>query len=176
MLPGCGGCRKTPQQLQAEREKREAERLARERQKKKPDVELGKLVSLPCESNADFCEYKPGHWTATTLPAKANNFDVLGDLEMTVVDRRDRPIGLLGMPYTSTGSREVAMPKGQAKLLQSVLYVPPTGLDAFRPPPRPAAFPGLMPQMDFRWRVSWLPPGRCPGRRSGPQGPSFQPT
>ena len=131
VLPGCGGCRKTPQQLQAEREKREAERLARERQKKKPDVELGKLVSLPCESNADFCEYKPGHWTATTLPAKANNFDVLGDLEMTVVDRRDRPIGLLGMPYTSTGSREVAMPKGQAKLLQSVLYVPPTGLDAF---------------------------------------------
>jgi len=135
VLPGCGGCRKTPQQIQAEREKKEAERRAkereRERRKKKPDVEIGKLVSLPHESKPDLCLYKPGHWTATALSAKANNFDLLGDLKMTVVDRRGKPIGLAGMPYTSTASREVALPKGQPKSFQSVLYVPPTPRDAF---------------------------------------------
>ena len=134
VLPGCGGCRKTPQQLQAEREKEEAERRARERErqkKKKPDLEMGRLFSLPHESKPGSCPYKPGHWTAATLPAKANNSDLLGELEMTVVDRRGKPIGLLGMGYTSTGSRQIALPKGQPKWLQSVIYVPPTGREAF---------------------------------------------
>ncbi|MFH1265835.1 MAG: hypothetical protein ABIK89_08905, partial [Planctomycetota bacterium] len=132
--PGCGGCRKTPQQLQAEREKKDAERRARELEKKrkeKPDLEIGKLVSLPYGPNAQFCFFKPGHWTATSLPAKANNFNLLGDLEMSVVDRRGRLIGVPGTGYASTGSREVALPKGQPKALESFLYVPATGRDAF---------------------------------------------
>jgi len=134
VLPGCGGCRKTPQQRQAEREKKEAERRARERErqkKQKPDLELGTLCSLPHEPKPESCPYKPGHWTAATLPAKANNFDLVGELEMTVVDRRGRPIGLPGMGYTSAGARQVALPKGQPKWLQSVIYVPPTGQEAF---------------------------------------------
>ncbi|MFC1596793.1 hypothetical protein ACFL5Q_02495 [Planctomycetota bacterium] len=129
-LPGCGGCRKTPQQLQAEREKKEAERRAKERErkkKKKPDLEMGRLISLPHGPDPDFCPYKPGHWTAATMPAKANNSDLLGDLKMSVVDGRGKPVGLLGMGYSSTGSRQVSLSKGQAKLLQSVLYVPRTG-------------------------------------------------
>jgi hypothetical protein len=133
-LPGCGGCRKTPQQLQAEREKKEAERRARELEKekeKKPDLEFGRLVALPCDAATESCFYKPGHWTTTTLPAKANNFNLLGDLETTVVDGRGRRMELVGAHYTSAGSREVALPKGQAKLLQSVLYVPATGAKAF---------------------------------------------
>ena len=132
-LPGCGGCRKTPEQIQAEREKKEAERRAkeREREKKKPDLEVGMLVSLPHQPGSAVCPYKPGHWTFTSLPAKANNFDLWGDLEMTVVDRRGKPMGLLGMPYTSTGSRDVGLPKGQLKRLESVFYVPPVGRDAF---------------------------------------------
>lgn len=133
-LPGCGGCRKTPQQLQAEREKMEAERRAKERErkkKKKPDLEMGRLISLPHGPNPDFCTYKPGHWNAAAMPAKANNADLLGDLKVGVVDARGRPVGLLGMGYSSTGSRQVTLPKGQAKLLQSVLYVPRSGRNVF---------------------------------------------
>lgn len=129
-LPGCGGCRKTPEQIQAEREKKEAERRAREREKKKPDLELGKLVSLPHGPGSQACPYKPGHWTTTSLTAKANNFDLLGDLETTVVGPNGKPVGLPGMPYTSTGSREVGLPKGQVKRLESVWYAPPVGSDA----------------------------------------------
>ena len=59
-LPGCSGCRKTPEQIQAEREKGEAERREKERQRrkeKKPDLEMGKLVSLPHEwGSAVFSE------------------------------------------------------------------------------------------------------------------------
>jgi len=131
-LPGCGGCRKTPEQAQAEREKKEAERRAKEREReKKPDLEMGKLFSLPHEPGSPVCPYKPGHWTTASLTAKANNFDMLGDLETTVVDRKGKPVGLLGMPYTSTGSREVGLPKGQLKRLESVFCVPPVGRDAF---------------------------------------------
>jgi len=133
VLPGCGGCRKTPQQLQAEREKEEAERRAKERErkkKKKPDLEMGRLISLPHGPNPDFCPYKPGHWTAATMAAKANNSDLLGDLKMSVVDGRSKPVGLLGMGYSSTGSRQVSLSKGQVKLLQSVLYVPRTRRNA----------------------------------------------
>ncbi len=137
LLPGCGGCRKTPQQRQAEKEKKEAERRERERrerkerEEKKPDLEMGKLLCLPHELTTDFGFYKPGHWMATSLPAKANNFDLVGDMEMTVVDRRTRPMRLLGLRSTATGTRQVALPKGQAKLLHSVLCVPPSGRDAF---------------------------------------------
>jgi hypothetical protein len=131
---GCSGCRKTPQQIQAEREKEEAERRAKERERrkeKKPDLEMGKLVSLPHEWGSSVCPYKPGHWTTADLPAKANNFDLWGDLETVVVDRRGKPMRLIGMPYTSSGSREVALPKGRRKTLECVLQVPPAGLDAF---------------------------------------------
>ncbi len=134
VTPGCGGCRKTPEQIRAERAKREAERRAKERErkkKKKPDVQIGKLVSLPHGPNPDLCPYKQGHWTAATLPAKANNFNVLGDLELTVVGRDGKPMELVAMPYTSTGSRRVTLPKGQPKLFYSRFCVPGTGRDAF---------------------------------------------
>ena len=137
VFPGCGGCRKTPQQIQAEAEEREkldAEQRARERarrKEKKPNVEMGKLAAQPYGTAPEVCAYKPGHWTATTLPVKANNFNLLGDLEMTTVDPKGKALGLPGMAYSSTGARQVALPKGQVKLLQSVLYVPVSGRDAF---------------------------------------------
>ena len=135
LLPGCSGCRKTPQQRQAEKEKKEAERRERERkerEEKKPDVEMGKLLCLPHElTTDDLGAYKPAHWTATSLPAKANNFHLAGDMEMTVVDSRGDPIRLLGLRHTATGNQQVHLPKGQAKLLHSVVYVPPFGRNAF---------------------------------------------
>ncbi len=138
-LPGCGGCRKTPEEIQAEKQKKEAERRAKEderKKKKKPDLETGALVSLPHAWGADDCPYKPAHWTTTNVEAKANNFDIWGDLEMGVVDRRGKPVALPGTPYTSIGSRDVALPKGRLKSLESILYVPAAAPDARSASPR----------------------------------------
>ena len=71
---------------------------------------------------------KPGHWTSIVLAdAKMNNFDFLGDWEMTVLDhqKNDRPVSVPATPYTLTTTRAVALPKGQAKTLESLLLVPP---------------------------------------------------
>ena len=48
IMPGCGGCRKTPQQRAAEKKRKEAEQRAKEleeKRKKKPDLETGRLVA-----------------------------------------------------------------------------------------------------------------------------------
>ncbi|MHC4406451.1 MAG: hypothetical protein ACYTG0_43045, partial [Planctomycetota bacterium] len=126
-MPGCGGCGKSGQKTQAEKEKEEAEKQAKEeeeRRKKKPPVETRRLVSQPRGATFTECRYKPGHWTAAALRAKANHAHLLGDLATTVLDARGEPVRLVGMPYTSTGSREVVLPKGQWKRLESVFYVP----------------------------------------------------
>ena len=131
-LPGCGGCRRTAKpQTPEEFEKELAERREKARKKKKkPNFEVSPLVSLPHEPKAKSCWYKPGHWTSTTLAAKANNFNVLGDLELTVLDSDGVAVGMVGMPFTLATSRPVALPKGQPKTFESVLLVPPTGQPA----------------------------------------------
>ena len=135
---------KTPEEL----EKEEIERRAKLAKKAKPDFYTGWLVAYPqvsrlrdpdeprpngperLASEQFHCLYKPGHWTSTTLAAKANHFDFVGELEIGVRDRDGRPLGMPGMPYTWTGVRQVALPKGQLKTLEGVLLVPPPGEEA----------------------------------------------
>ncbi|NUQ61015.1 MAG: hypothetical protein HUU20_00895 [Pirellulales bacterium] len=127
-LPGCGGCscRKKPKtQAELDREKAEAERRARlEREKKKPPLEVDWLVSQPHTAKAKTCWVKPGHWTAATLPAKANHDDILADLEIAVTDTQGRPVGLPGIPYTLSTSRTIALPKKQPKQFDARLFLP----------------------------------------------------
>ncbi len=130
-LPGCGGCRKstakTPEELEAEETQRRAKLKKEER---KPDFEPPRLTAEPCEPRPQGCWCKPGHWTATLLRAKANNFDFPGDLELRVVDARSEPVELKAMRYSVTGSRPIALPKGQEKTFESLLFVPPAVADA----------------------------------------------
>jgi len=123
VLSGCGGCRREPQD--------EAEKKRQEEEAKRPPLELGRLLTLPYESNPEFCAYKPGHWTATVLPARANKFDLLGDLETAVVNTRGESMPLVGVKYSASTSREITLAKGRAKVLRSALFVPDTGQDAF---------------------------------------------
>jgi len=121
---GCGGCRKDPQaKKQSDREKKAAELRSRKK-KPKENFELGKLLAQPCDRQSSLCWYKPGHWTIATLDAKANNFDFVGELETAVTDSKGRLIPLVGLPFVLDGLRTVALPKGQQKSLQSVLFVP----------------------------------------------------
>ena len=69
--------------------------------------------------------YKPGHWTSAVLPAKANKENFVGDLEIRLVNGLERePIRLDDAPFALADSREVALSKGQKKLLHSSLFVP----------------------------------------------------
>jgi len=136
VLPGCGGCscRKSPPKTAAELEKEREDRLARlreEKKKKKPNLEFGDFVSLPHEPKsggeertAKACFCKPGHWTSTVLSAKANNFDMRGNLETATVGAGGRPTGLTGLPYSMIGSRSAPLPKGQPKSFRCVLFLP----------------------------------------------------
>jgi len=123
---GCGGCRKDPAKVREEQERKAAEQRAQRRKKeKKEDFELRPLVNQPGDRQSVGCCYKPGHWTSVVLPAKTNNFNFLGDLEISAVDGKEKPLSLEGAPFTLSGLRSVALPKGQPKLLQATLYVPP---------------------------------------------------
>ncbi|MBN2290831.1 MAG: hypothetical protein JXM70_00310, partial [Pirellulales bacterium] len=118
-LPGCSGCRKDngEDQTAAEKEKKK---------KKKPenDFEVKQPAPEPSDHETAICWYKPGHWTSVTLDAKTNNFDLVGSLEVTLSDREGREIPLHGQPYSLVESRDVALPKGQPKILHSTLFVP----------------------------------------------------
>ncbi|MBN2022968.1 MAG: hypothetical protein JW809_09250 [Pirellulales bacterium] len=135
-VTGCGGCR---QDEKTEAEK-EAERRAKEEEAKKPDFEFGNLVAQPLDQSSEknrtvLCFYKPGHWTSTLLPAKANKEDFVGQLNVEVTRRSEsggatrEPMPLPGVAYTMTQSRDVALPKGQPKLLSGYLFVPPSTKD-----------------------------------------------
>jgi hypothetical protein len=132
-VPGCGGCRKDPRQLAEERKKKEAEERAKKKEKPKPDFEVSRLMARPTSSLPPSpseplgAAYKPGHWTATTLEAKANNFAFVGDLEIVATDGRGKPILLEGAPFNLTTICQVSLGERQRpKPFESILFVPPT--------------------------------------------------
>jgi len=140
-LPGCGGCgctkaKKTAAELKKEKEEEER-RKKEEEERKKPDFELSPLMArprsgLPTDEQARIgAPYKPGHWTPTTLAAKTNHFDFVGELELVVTDRETNPLPLPGMPYQLSTSRPVALTEDNPKAFEAVLYVPPQDRQAW---------------------------------------------
>jgi len=138
-LPGCGGCRQDP--AEAEKEKRD-----KSKEKPKPDFDPPLLSTRPSQRMPDaepdalgpFCG-KPGHWTATTLKAKTNNFDFVGDLRISPTDSRGNITPLEKTQFEMSTSRQVSLPKREPKVFESVMFVPPSGR------PRSARF-------QFNWR------------------------
>lgn len=126
-LPGCGGCRRSAAKTPEELEKELAERRAKQAKQRKPDLQLEKLRCHPHEPKADRTWCKPGHWTSGSLAAKANNFDLLGELDTAVTDGRGNPVGLVGLPFSLQGSRTITLAKGQRKTFEPVFFVPANG-------------------------------------------------
>ena len=132
-VPGCGGCRKDPAQAEKDREKKLAEERAKKKEEPKPDFEVDRLMARPTSrltagrSEPLGALYKPGHWTAATLEAKANNFDFVGDLEIVVTDGKGEAIPLQGTPFDLTTSSQVTLGKRQRpKPFEAIFFVPPT--------------------------------------------------
>lgn len=136
-ISGCKGCdcRRQPQRPQTaeelEKELLERQRKLRE-QEKKADLWIYRYASIPHEpfgslpkAETQFaCFAKPGHWTPLTVTAKANNFDIVGNLELSAVGADENPVPLPGMEFQVATERPAALPKGQAKTFDAVLFLP----------------------------------------------------
>jgi hypothetical protein len=138
-MPGCSGCScrrqpaaaKTPEELLKEKEKEEEER-----RKKKDPFEIGdKLVAEPTvagsEDKAFSCWCKPGHWTAVTMDAVANEKDFDGELELSVTEGvNSRPLPLAGTAYTASTARPAVLPKEQWRNFESSVFLPEHNSDS----------------------------------------------
>ncbi len=122
-LPGCGGCRDDAATTDATTTQTETTKT---KEKPKPDFEISQLTPLPNAGSPSGGYYKPGHWSAATLRAKANNFDFLGDLQIDVTDGRGRPIPLVGTEFGLTTTRQFSLAKAEPKAIESVLFAPAT--------------------------------------------------
>ena len=127
-LPGCGGCRKTPEAEEQEKQKQEQQQAlekAKKKEKEKEPFEAHQPVTMPAGGNlAGSC--KPGHWISQVWPdVKANRGDFLGELQTEIVDRDGHNMPLVGVPYEMTDQRPAALAKEQPKSLESFTWIPP---------------------------------------------------
>ncbi len=127
MLAGCGGCDKDPKKPTTveELEQAELERRKRLAEEKKPDFEFLRLSTQPNNVTTIGNSFKPGHWTAATLEARANQFDFKGELVTEVVDKQGDPVNLEGLPFTVETSRPLILPEKQKKYLELTFFAPP---------------------------------------------------
>ena len=122
-LPGCGGCRKTPEA--EEQQKQQAEETAKRKEKEKEPFEASQPAVMPSSKDfAGFC--KPGHWICQVWPdVKANRGDFQGELQTEVVDHSDHRVQLVAAAYEMTTQRPAALAKEQPKSLESCTWIPP---------------------------------------------------
>jgi hypothetical protein len=122
-LSGCGGCRKTPDAEEAE--KQQAEEKAKKKEKEKAPFESKPVAVMPSGRAAGLC--KPGHWIGLVWPeVKANRGDFQGELHAEIVDPADQQKASLGVvPFVLTNERPVALAKEQPKSLESCIWIPP---------------------------------------------------
>jgi hypothetical protein len=127
-LPGCGGCRKTPEQIEQEKqlaEEKEKEKKKKEEEEKIKPFEAGSPRVLPTSSVYDgTC--KRGHWISQSWPnVKANLGDFQGELQTEVFDIGNKRVPLTAVPYEMTSQRPAALAKKQQKSLESFAWIPP---------------------------------------------------
>lgn len=122
LLPGCGGCRKAIPTSQKQTEEEAAR--PKKKPKPKPDFQVVRLRLQPSDTTLKQAAVKPGHWIATDLPMKANNFDFQADLQAKAIDRAGRPIDVEHTRFHLTISRPASLPKGQAKHFETLFFVP----------------------------------------------------
>lgn len=153
LLAGLGGCNawfgrspdpQTPEELEAELAKRQ-EKLKKE--EKKPDYQVYSPLVAPYPTPGEKPQepdprrdrrlpIKPGHWTTLGIPVQANAADLLGDLQLAaVLNPRGEASGLGPMAYWLRSLGMTAVPKGQTRICESPLFLPPAGSEpwvAFR--------------------------------------------
>ncbi len=128
-LPGCRGCNKTPEQIEAEKKlAEEQETKKKKEEEKKPFEALLPPESLPAGimigRAGNLC--KPGHWTGQSWhDVKSNLGDFQGEVQTEVVDSKLARVQLPNVPYRISDERPAALAKAQPKTLESCFWVPP---------------------------------------------------
>jgi hypothetical protein len=125
-MSGCGGCHKTPEQIEKEKllaEEKEKEK--KEEEEKIKPFEAGSPCALPTSSvYSGTC--KRGHWISQSWPnVKANQSDFQGELQTEVFDIGNHRVPLTAVPYEMTSQRPAALAKKQQKSLESFAWIPP---------------------------------------------------
>lgn len=126
--PGCS-CRPETPAERAEREKREEEaaqkrREEAERNKKKPPLEIQPPIPQPGPDDIVSLYVKPGHWMVAKQAMTPNYDNWVGEATLQVVDTNNQPIAIDRTEFAVRSSRDVALIKGQEKVIESVFYVP----------------------------------------------------
>ena len=108
-LPGCGGCRKTPEA--EEQEKQQADEKAKKKEKEKEPFEAHQPAVMPSRKDpGGSC--KPGHWISQVWPdVKANRGDFQGELHTEIVDFSDHKVPLVAVPYEIPASGPSPWPR-----------------------------------------------------------------
>jgi len=127
----------TPEELEAELAKRQ-EKL-KKKEEKKPDYQVyppqcapyPPLAEKPAEPETRQGRrlmIKPGHWTMAGIPVQANAADLLWDLHLAAkANPRGAPSLLGPMAYWLQSLTTTAVPKGQARISESPLFLPAAG-------------------------------------------------
>lgn len=133
---GCGGGDKQPNASQngskdsAKDKADEAKKKTKDKKKKKPEFEIGQLaprlspVVSDAETDSPRRLVKPGHWTSTVQPLKANYEDFVGRAEAKLVDTNNVPLVLTDTPFTLSFTRPVVLAKGRQKFVEGELLIP----------------------------------------------------
>src|SRR4051812_49282017 len=135
-LTRCGGCsRQTAAQKAAAKKEEEAKaadeakKKAEEEKKNKPFI-IDRLTPMLSESlistdkGAPLQLAKPGHWTTTVQPMKANLDDFDGRITLAVVDSKNRPLPLPHTRYQMVSSRPAILAKGRPKRVENEILIP----------------------------------------------------
>jgi hypothetical protein len=123
-LPGCGGCLKRDPLAQKQKQEEEEKKKKKKPEKPKEDFEPPKLWTQPRDATLTRNLVKPGHWTAAVGEWKANNFDFAAEVETAAVNIGGEPVDIPNTAFRMTGSRPASLPKGQAKQLELLYFVP----------------------------------------------------
>src|SRR5690606_11242973 len=67
---------------------------------------------------------KPGHWVTASRAFKANDGDMVGELQSAAVDTNGRPLETEHTPFRMVMTRSAPLPKGQTKHFEFLYYVP----------------------------------------------------
>ncbi|WP_146401468.1 hypothetical protein [Pseudobythopirellula maris] len=124
--PGCSCRTETPQE-RAARLAQEAEELAKkkaEQEQEQKGIALSLPTPMPGRRDAPSMLFKPGHWSSVAQGAKSNAEDFEGLLSQSFVDEQNDPLPTAGAPFALSFSRDIVLPKGAPKQVESVVWPP----------------------------------------------------
>lgn len=135
-LPGCGGCwggnnaTTAAAKKKKDDEEKEKQKKKKKAEKPKEDFEPVAIRMLPSDDPTQLqrtpaIHAKPGHWISLSETLKANNFDFPGELAtFAEMPATNRPLPVEETTQLLSNWCPAILPKGQAKRIESLIYLP----------------------------------------------------